>query len=333
MPASQINTMRKNALLELLNIRSAFSEHYYNDTQETIVQNFINLPRSNNIDNADKKLIVQFNNINQIPAEWLEDNSNLEYKNPLPHGIIIPIEQYNLIPLHLRHISWLALPRFCALAQQELDLKQKVHHIFNFSDTERFAGCFVQNIAHINICKNINMMSGFGFNATNALSVASYAAMGVSTITVSVEATCEDIQYCMPSEHMISYASEALKTNNKNTQPQLAAIIYGHMPLMMTYACPLHNKKTCAECNGQGTLLDRKGEKLNVTCTSSGKTGVRIVHNAVPIYMADKKNTLNVNTLIAMFTNETQEEVMQILNKIKNSQPNEERYTRGLYFK
>ena len=67
-----------------------------------------------------------------------------------------------------------------------------------------------------------------------------------------------------------------------------AALCYGHMPLMLTRACPLRNTRSCAQCPGGGTLRDRKGRDFAVTCTAPGSAGVRTVYNPVPLYMGDR---------------------------------------------
>ncbi len=363
LPASQINSMRKEVLEKLLEKRTAFFEQSINELELKKLQNMI--IKEQNTPSADimqaKKLYVQVSNFEQIPKEWLladsieldvstsdlqkeecnllhssevNGNNHPQNKNYCPDALIVPIEQWNKVPKHMQSKTWLALPRFCALAEQEKIVKQNVKELFFESENNNFAGCFVQNIAHINMCDGIKMLGGFGLNTSNAMSLAALTAMGVDEVTLSVETTCEDIKYCSADIALVKYAENALNLHSSETKTaQTAALIYGYMPLMMTYACPLHNKHTCKECAGTGTLIDRKGEKLNVTCTGKNLAGVRTIYNAVPLYMGDKKHTLNVGAYIAMFTSEKCEKVAQIVEKIRKSEPYDGRYTRGLYFK
>ena len=67
-------------------------------------------------------------------------------------------------------------------------------------------------------------------------------------------------------------------------------ITYGHMPLMVTRACPLQNIHDCAHCDKTGLLTDRKAKKFPVR----GGLGVRTIYNPVPIYMSDQHGTLFV---------------------------------------
>ena len=106
-------------------------------------------------------------------------------------------------------------------------------------------------------------------------------------------------------------------------------ITYGHMPLMVTRACPLQNIHDCAHCNKAGELTDRKAKKFPVRCG----LGVRTIYNPVPIYMGDTPGALAVDYGVAYFTLESREEAAQILDSIRTHAPFEGDFTRGLYFK
>ena len=106
-------------------------------------------------------------------------------------------------------------------------------------------------------------------------------------------------------------------------------LVYGHMPLMVTRACPLQNIHDCAHCDKTGVLTDRKAKKFPVRCGM----GVRTIYNPVPIYMGDKPGALAVDYGVAYFTLETREEAAAILDMIRTHAPFEGDFTRGLYFK
>ena len=106
-------------------------------------------------------------------------------------------------------------------------------------------------------------------------------------------------------------------------------ITYGHMPLMVTRACPLQNIHDCAHCDKTGLLTDRKAKKFPVRCG----LGVRTIYNPVPIYMGDKPGALTVDYGVAYFTLESREEAAAILDSIRQHAPVEGEFTRGLYFK
>ena len=106
-------------------------------------------------------------------------------------------------------------------------------------------------------------------------------------------------------------------------------LVYGHMPLMVTRACPLQNIHDCAHCSKAGELTDRKAKKFPVRCGM----GVRTIYNPVPIYMGDKPGALTVDYGVAYFTLESREEAAAILDSIRVHAPFEGEFTRGLYFK
>ena len=112
-------------------------------------------------------------------------------------------------------------------------------------------------------------------------------------------------------------------------QNTTGVLVYGHMPLMVTRACPLQNIHDCAHCNKAGELTDRKAKKFPVRCGM----GVRTIYNPVPIYMGDKPGALTVDYGVAYFTLESREEAAAILDSIRVHAPFEGEFTRGLYFK
>ena len=72
---------------------------------------------------------------------------------------------------------------------------------------------------------------------------------------------------------------------------------YGHLPLMLTRACPLRNVRDCGKCQGGGTLRDRKGRDFTVTCSAPAKV-VRTVYNPVPLYMGERLSEMPVDVAV-----------------------------------
>ena len=108
-----------------------------------------------------------------------------------------------------------------------------------------------------------------------------------------------------------------------------AAIGYGHLPLMLTRACPLHNVRTCAGCPRKGELTDRKGRRFAVRCG----LGVRTIYNPVPLYMGDKPGALGCDCEVLYFTTESTRRAAQVLAIYAAGAPFDGELTRGLYFK
>ena len=160
--------------------------------------------------------------------------------------------------------------------------------------------------------EGLPLAGGFGLNVTNPLSAKEYAALGARMLTLSPELTLEDMA-------RISAPVPVL------------ALAYGHMPLMLTRACPLQNVRDCGGCDRKGELLDRKGMRFPVRC--SGPAGARTVYNPIPIYMGDRLKELPVELPLLYFTIETAARVREVLALVREGLPFDGPFTRGLYYK
>jgi len=145
------------------------------------------------------------------------------------------------------------------------------------------------------------------------MSAARYASLGVQGMLLQPETALTAMQAVAPGV-------------------PTAALCYGHLPLMLTRACPLRNVRDCGKCPGGGTLRDRKGRDFTVTCSASGGAGVRTVFNPVPLYMGERLRELPVDVAVAAFTTEPPARVSQILDLLFNAQPFDSEFTRGLYY-
>ena len=247
-----------------------------------------------------RTLRARFESWDQVPEQAL---SGLE-------ALILPIAQADRVPRAWRSKTILELPRvmFGAL---EADTARRIAA----TQEAGFAGYEAGNIAHLRMCRGLPLSGGFGLNVTNQLSAQFYADHGLNAILILPEVKDSDITSIAPAQ---------------NGQPvPTGVIVYGHMPLMVTRACPLQNIHDCAHCDKTGLLTDRKAKKFPVRCGM----GVRTIYNPVPIYMGDKPGALTVDYGVAYFTLETREEAAAILDSIRQHAPFEGEFTRGLYFK
>ena len=247
-----------------------------------------------------RTLRARFEHWDQVPERAL---SGIEY-------LILPIAQADRVPREWRSKTILELPRvmFGAL---EADTARRIA----VTQDAGFAGYEAGNIAHLRLCRGLPLSGGFGLNVTNDLSAQFYADHGLDSILILPEVKDSDISTIAPT---------------KNGKPvPTGVLIYGHMPLMVTRACPLQNIHDCAHCDKTGVLTDRKAKKFPVRCGM----GVRTIYNPIPIYMGDKPGALTVDYGVAYFTLETREEAAAILDAIRQHAPFEGDFTRGLYFK
>ena len=291
-PGSAVNELRREALDALLKKREVLRP--WSTTEEHVAA----LPQRTLPPR--RTLRARFERWEQVPERALD---GVEY-------LILPIAQADRVPREWRAKTLLELPRVMFGA-----LEQDTARRIAATQDAGFAGYEVSNIAHLRLCRGLPMTGGFGLNITNNAAAQFYAEQGLSSLLILPEVKDSDIASIAPA---------------RNGKPvPTGVMIYGHMPLMVTRACPLQNIHDCAHCDKTGVLTDRKAKKFPVRCG----LGVRTIYNPVPIYMGDKPGALAVDYGVAYFTLESREEAAQILEMIRTHAPFEGDFTRGLYFK
>ena len=291
-PGSTVNELRREALDALLKKREVLRPWPVQDVElEPLPQRALPPHRT---------LRARFERWDQVPEQAL---SGVEY-------LILPIAQADRVPREWRGKTLLELPRVM-FGKLEEDTARRVAA----TQDAGFAGYEVSNIAHLRLCRGLPMSGGFGLNVTNQVAAQFYADNGLGSVLILPETKDSDISTIAPT-----HAGKPVPTG---------VLDYGHMPLMVTRACPLQNIHDCAHCDKTGVLTDRKAKKFPVRCGM----GVRTIYNPVPIYMGDKPGALTVDYGVAYFTLESREEAAAILDSIRVHAPFEGDFTRGLYFK
>lgn len=291
-PGSTVNELRREALDALLKKREVLRPWPVQDVElEPLPQRTLPPHRT---------LRARFERWDQVPEQAL---SGVEY-------LILPIAQADRVPREWRGKTLLELPRVM-FGKLEEDTARRVAA----TQEAGFAGYEVSNIAHLRLCRGLPMSGGFGLNVTNQVAAQFYADNGLGSVLILPETKDSDISTIAPT-----HAGKPVSTG---------VLVYGHMPLMVTRACPLQNIHDCAHCDKTGVLTDRKAKKFPVRCGM----GVRTIYNPVPIYMGDKPGALTVDYGVAYFTLESREEAAAILDNIRVHAPFEGDFTRGLYFK
>ena len=291
-PGSTVNELRREALDALLKKREVLRPWPVQDVElEPLPQRTLPPHRT---------LRARFERWDQVPEQAL---SGVEY-------LILPIAQADRIPREWRGKTLLELPRVM-FGKLEEDTARRVAA----TQDAGFAGYEVSNIAHLRLCRGLPMSGGFGLNVTNQVAAQFYADNGLGSVLILPETKDSDISTIAPI-----HAGKPVPTG---------VLVYGHMPLMVTRACPLQNIHDCAHCDKTGVLTDRKAKKFPVRCGM----GVRTIYNPVPIYMGDKPGALTVDYGVAYFTLESREEAAAILDNLRVHAPFEGDFTRGLYFK
>ena len=291
-PGGAVNELRREALDALLKKREVLRP--WPTTEEHVpALPLRTLP-------PHRTLRARFESWEQVPERALD---GIEY-------LILPIAQADRVPREWRAKTLLELPRVM-FGKLEEDTARRIAA----TQDSGFAGYEVSNIAHLRLCRGLPMSGSFGLNITNQLAAQFYADNGLGSMLILPEVKDSDISTIAP-------------THNGRPVPT-GVLVYGHMPLMVTRACPLQNIHDCAHCDKTGVLTDRKAKKFPVRCG----LGVRTIYNPIPIYMGDKPGALTVDYGVAYFTLESREETAKILEMIRTHAPFEGDFTRGLYFK
>ena len=291
-PGGAVNELRREALDALLKKREVLRP--WPTTEEHVpALPLRTLP-------PHRTLRARFESWEQVPERALD---GIEY-------LILPIAQADRVPREWRAKTLLELPRVM-FGKLEEDTARRIAA----TQDAGFAGYEVSNIAHLRLCRGLPMSGSFGLNITNQLAAQFYADNGLGSMLILPEVKDSDISTIAP-------------THNGRPVPT-GVLVYGHMPLMITRACPLQNIHDCAHCDKTGVLTDRKAKKFPVRCG----LGVRTIYNPVPIYMGDKPGALTVDYGVAYFTLESREDAAKILEMIRTHAPFEGDFTRGLYFK
>lgn len=295
LPGSVWNELRREALETLLEKRSIVTSH--------AVQPYLPPRFAVHTLGSVPALAARFSAVEQCPAEFVE---KLQW-------LVFPIAEADKVPANWRGKTLLELPRVM-FGKLETQTAERLHAL----QGSGFAGAVANNAAHLLLAKDWPLYGGLGLNITNPMSAARYAELGLQGMLIHPETAVNAMQAIAPLRD-----GKALPT---------AALCYGHIPLMLTRACPLRNVHSCAQCNGGGTLRDRKGRDFTVTCSAPGGAGIRTVFNPVPLYMGDRMTELPVDVAVAAFTTESPARVAQILDGLVAGKPFDSEFTRGLYY-
>lgn len=148
-------------------------------------------------------------------------------------------------------------------------------------------------------------------NVFNSLTLNEQKNLGVEKSILSYELTLPQIA--------------SLKSNQER-----GLVVYGKTPLMLTRNCPVKNGKTCKECGRKSFITDRKGINFPVLCTN----GFSEIFNSRPTYMFDRMSEIkNIDFDVLIFTNESKQEIKNILSAYQKKLAPQGEFTRGLYYR
>lgn len=296
LPGSAANELRRRALDALLEARSAPRP------LETFSVRLPDFPRR--APAGPPRLAARFERADQMPPEAQALGC-----------LIFPLAEAGRVPEALRPKTLLELPRVMFAPGGEETVRRRMQDAAAMRPA--FSGFAANNLAQFRLAAGLGLplYGGMGLNVTNPLSARECGRLGARGLLIHPETPVSAmgrIGAGMPA----------------------AALCYGHIPLMLTRACPLKNRPdhaSCAGCSHAGRLRDRKGKDFPVRCALP-QNGVRTVYNPVPLYMGDRLRELPVDWAVAAFTIESKARAAQILAALQAARPFDGDFTRGLYY-
>ncbi len=295
-PASQLNSLRREALDKLTQLRGEIHEIPFHKPEKQPVPKHIGIQGEKLPLRAAVREIAQITErmgevceLISVPLDEL-----LKNKNNLPKEIIPKIS--------------VSLPRV-VFGDDEKYLSERLAECKHLGIEHLSTG----NLGGVYLGKKMGFVlhGEFGLNIANAGCLAEYERLGLSDCLLSFE------------------LSLARARAIGGTLPR-GLLIYGKLPLMVTRNCPIR-LSGCKDCKGFGTLTDRKKEVFEVRCTGRRYSEI---FNSKPVYLADKLEEVSgIDYGLLSFTSEGAKQVDRILLRYTQTHEPMENITRGLYYR
>lgn len=295
-PASQLNSLRREALDKLTQLRGEIHEIPFHKPEKQPV------PKHIGVQGEKLPLRAAVREISQITERMGEVcelisvplDELLKNKNNLPKEIVPKIS--------------VSLPRV-VFGDDEKYLVERLTECKHLGIKHLSTG----NLGGVYLGRKMGFVlhGEFGLNIANAGCLAEYERLGLSDCLLSFE------------------LSLARARAVGGTLPR-GLLIYGKLPLMVTRNCPIR-LSGCRDCKGFGTLTDRKKEVFEVRCTGRRYSEI---FNSKPVYLADKLEEVNgIDYGLLSFTTEGAKQVDRILLRYTQTHKPMENITRGLYYR
>lgn len=159
--------------------------------------------------------------------------------------------------------------------------------------------------------QNKTLVADYSFNVSNYLDVALLSSFDVDRITLSTE---------INKEHINNLVNNYF--NEFNTYPNLELIVYGRTKLMHTKYCLLKRLGLCGECKNKQFSLKDKFEQFPISFNAD--CSMNIYNSKIFNILDDVKFLNSINYYRLVFTNESEEEIINIINSFKNILDNKE---------
>lgn len=263
----------------------------------------------------DENVFIPIKLINELRRKVVEklNSLRLDFKVSLKDQKKIKVKSYQLKkPTITVQVS--------SLKQYEVVKKLGINHIYFNNIVLRNNPSYVNNqeiliggYGAIEKYHNQNktLVADYSFNVSNYLDVALLSSFDVDRITLSTE---------INKEHINNLVNNYF--NEFNTYPNLELIVYGRTKLMHTKYCLLKRLGLCGECKNKQFSLKDKFEQFPISFNAD--CSMNIYNSKIFNILDDVKFLNGINYYRLVFTNESEEEIINIINSFKNILDNKE---------
>lgn len=263
----------------------------------------------------DENVFIPIKLINELRRKVVEklNSLRLDFKVSLKDQKKIKVKSYQLKKTTIT-------VQVSSLKQYEVVKKLGINHIyFNnivlrnnpsyVNDQEILIGGYGAIEKYHN--QNKTLVADYSFNVSNYLDVALLSSFDVDRITLSTE---------INKEHINNLVNNYF--NEFNTYPNLELIVYGRTKLMHTKYCLLKRLGLCGECKNKQFSLKDKFEQFPISFNAD--CSMNIYNSKIFNILDDVKFLNGINYYRLVFTNESEEEIINIINSFKNILDNKE---------
>ena len=169
----------------------------------------------------------------------------------------------------------------------------------------------VPNIGMLPLCEGFTVHGDFTLNAASLESADAYKRLGFDSVVISPEVRPDSVfKYFENGEY----------------------IVYGKTPLMHTENCIISNIRGCRkEASCKACLVDKTGASFTVLREYRHRN---VVYNSVPTYLLDRLDEIKgASAFLLIFTDENQNDIINLLDSLKSPKPFEGSFTRAAYRK
>lgn len=226
--ASQMNSMRREALEKLYEIRTAGN--------------------SKNIVTPEKKSITASLHSDSCALRLRFERYSQSFNDTRADRIILPVREILKNPEAVQKYGdkLIAELPFLVFNSDEENFMKRLEKLKEIGVNHVLA----DNIGTLTAAKNMGFTvhGGHGLNVLNSLSASEYENLGAADITVSPELNMNLI------EKLSSHCQKGF-------------IGYGFLPLMRFRACPAQSSDGCASCKGLTAITDRLNTRFYILCS------------------------------------------------------------------